>query len=93
MDQTNWDRKAHFDFFTRDDSSPLYGITIQIDIIHFYQYMKENQLSHYYVLIHATTKIMNLIENFRYKIRGKDVLLVERLIPSFTDLNVDMVFM
>lgn len=89
IDQTNWDRKEHFDFFSSDEGSPLYDITTQIDVTHFYHYVKENQLSFYYALIYATTKVMNGIENFRYKIRGADVVLIERLIPSFTDLKTD----
>jgi chloramphenicol O-acetyltransferase type A len=87
VDQTTWDRKEHFDFFSRETDSPLYDVTTQIDVTHFYKYVKQHNLSFYYGLIVATTKVMNQIENFRYKIRGSEVYLAERLIPSFTDLK------
>lgn len=89
IDQTTWDRKEHFDFFSGDNAFPLYDITTQIDVTHFYQYVKRNDISFYYGLIGATTKVMNSIENFRYKIRGEEVVLLERLIPSFTDLKMN----
>ncbi|OJG68711.1 hypothetical protein RV09_GL000110 [Enterococcus moraviensis] len=89
IDQSSWDRKEHFDFFSGDSGLPLYDITTQIDVTHFYQYIKHNDISFYYGLIDATTKVMNQIENFRYKIRGENVVLIDHLIPSFTDLKED----
>lgn len=86
INQENWDRKVHFDFFS-GEGAPLYDVTTSFDVTHYYDYVKEHQLSFYYGLIYATVKIMNNIENFRYKIRGEDVILMERLIPSFTDLK------
>lgn len=64
-------------------------MTTQLDVTHFYEYVKQNELSFYYSMIYATTTIMNQIENFRYKIRGEEVFLIDRLIPSFTDLKPD----
>lgn len=89
IDQNAWERKEHFDFFSGEGVSPLYDVTTQLDVTHFYRYVKHNQLSFYYGLIAATTEVMNQIENFRYKIRGKEVVSLERLIPSFTDLKAD----
>lgn len=40
-------------------------------------------------MIDAATKVMNRIENFRYKIRGEQVVLLDYLIPSFTDLRTN----
>ncbi|MDA9472008.1 CatA-like O-acetyltransferase [Enterococcus sp. 5H] len=87
IDQSTWKRKEHFDFFSGEGVSPLYDVTTQLDVTHFYRYVKHNRLSFYYGLIAATTEVMNQIENFRYKVRGDEVVLVERLIPSFTDLK------
>lgn len=89
IDQTTWDRKEHFDFFTHDDASALYDVTTEIDVTHFYRFIKQQNISFYYGLIDATTKVMNQIDNFRYKIRGENVVLVDHLIPSFTDLKKD----
>jgi chloramphenicol O-acetyltransferase type A len=89
IDQATWARKEHFDFFSQGQGLPLYDITTQLDVTHFYRYCKQEQLSFYYGLIAATTQIMNSIDNFRYKIRGQDVFLLDHLIPSFTDLKKD----
>lgn len=89
IDQKTWQRKEHFDFFSRAADSPLYDVTTQLDVTHFHEYVKQNELSFYYSMIYATTTIMNQIENFRYKIRGEEVFLIDRLIPSFTDLKPD----
>ncbi len=89
IQKEKWSRKEHFDFFSNDDGSPLYEITTHLDVSDFYDYIKKNQLSFYYSLIWATTEVINEIENFRYKIRGEDVILHSRLIPSFTDIKKD----
>lgn len=88
IDQNKWERKEHFDFFS-SNSLPLYDITTQIDVTHFYHYAKRNEISFYYGLVYATTKIINRIENFRYKIRDNEVVLLDYLIPSFTDLKAN----
>ncbi|MHC5227532.1 CatA-like O-acetyltransferase [Enterococcus sp. LJL99] len=87
IDQETWNRKEHFDFFSEGTGLPLYDITTQIDVTHFYQYVKHMDISFYYGLIYATTKIMNRIENFRYKIRENEVVILDHLLPSFTDLK------
>jgi chloramphenicol O-acetyltransferase type A len=89
IDQTTWVRKEHFDFFSQGQGLPLYDITTQINVTHFYRYCKHYQVSFYYGLIAATTRTMNTIENFRYKIRGNEVVLLDHLVPSFTDLKKD----
>lgn len=89
IDKEKWQRKEHFKFFSGDVGAPLYGITANLDVTNFYKYTKQHNISFYYSLIWATTEIMNKIENFRYKIRGEDVVLLERLIPAFTDLKAD----
>lgn len=87
IQQENWNRKEHFNFFSEDNGSPLYDITAYLDVIQLYKYAKQKHLSFYYCLIWATTQVINQIEDFRYKIRGRDVILYHHLIPAFTDMK------
>lgn len=89
VQQKNWSRKEHFNFFSNDKGSPLYDITAYLDVARLYNYSKQNHISFYYSLIWVTTKVMNQIKDFRYKIRGNDVILYNRLIPAFTDMKAE----
>lgn len=87
IDKTKWSRKEHFRFFSEDNGSPLYDITTYIDVTNFCNYVKRKRLSFYYSLIWVVTEVINKIEDFRYKIRGQDIIIFDRLIPGFTDLK------
>lgn len=87
IDMEKWSRKDHFNFFSADSGSPLYDITTYIDATNLYNYTKHNNISFYYSLIWITTEVINKIKDFRYKIRGKDIIIYDRLIPAFADLK------
>ncbi len=87
IQKETWNRKEHFDFFTGDGGSPLYDITTCLDVTKFYSYITTHKISFYYGLIWASTHVMNQLADFRYKIRGEDIILHRRLIPAFTDLK------
>jgi len=89
IDLQTWKRKEHFEFFYRMDY-PQYNICANIDITHFLKYVKDQNLSFYYAMIYAVTRTANLCENFRYRVReNKEIVLHEKLNPSFTDMNAD----
>lgn len=81
-----WKRREHFEFFYRMDY-PQYNICANIDVTRFLQFVKAHELSFYYAMIFATTKVTDECESFRYRIReGKQVILHDKLHPSFTDM-------
>ena len=88
IDIKNWSRKGHFEFFHRMDY-PQYNICMDIDVSNFIEYTRRNDLSFYYSMIFATTSVINRIDNFRYRIREDEVVLHEKIHPSFTDMNKD----
>lgn len=88
IDQKNWPRKEHFDFFSRMES-PSYNISFPLDVTHFYRVIKSKGLSFYYSMIHLSIQAANQVENLRYRIRGNEVVLHEGLHPSFADLGPD----
>jgi chloramphenicol O-acetyltransferase type A len=84
-----WKRREHFEFFYRMDY-PQYNICANIDITQFLPYVKNNNLPFYYAMIYVATKVTDECENFRYRVRdNKQVVLHDKLHPSFTDMPTD----
>lgn len=89
IDTEKWKRKEHFEFFYRMDY-PQYNICANIDITHFLTFTKKHKLAFYYAMIYAATKAANECENFRYRVReDKQIVLHDKLHPSFTDMQED----
>jgi len=86
VDLNNWDRKEHFNFFHRMDY-PQFNICANIDVTNFLRYVRENELLFYYAMIHTSTYIANQTVNFRYRIREGNVILHEKIHPSFTEIE------
>lgn len=89
IDLENWKRREHFEFFYHMDY-PQYNICANIDVTRFLHFVKENKWPFYYSMIYAVTKVTDQCENFRYRVReNKQVVLHDRLHPSFTDMSAD----
>ena len=86
IDKDKWARAEQFRFFS-PFSDPFFALTFSLDVTGLYDHVKAKGISFYYSLCWLTAKAMNGIEAFRYKIRGEDVVIVDELIPSFTDLK------
>jgi len=86
IDIENWKRKEHFLFFYRMDY-PQFNICLNLDITRFLKFTKDNKLSFYYAMIYAVMKIVNRIDDFKYRIRDGKVVLHETVHPSFTYMD------
>lgn len=86
IDQRRWPRKAHYDFFA-PMSDPFYTLTFPVDVTPLRRYVRARGLSFYYAMVYAVTRAMDGVEAFRYRIRGEEIVLHDRLVPSFTDLR------
>ncbi len=86
IDMDNWKRKEHYEFFHSLDY-PQYNVCVNIDITHFLDVVRKNNLSLYYSLVFAVTTTANECENFCYRIRDGRVILHEKTHPSFTDMT------
>lgn len=83
IDKETWPRKAHADFFARVDI-PLYSLTFSLDVSAVYSFSKRERLPFYYVMIYLSTRAVNAVQAFRYKLREDGVVLWDVLSPSFT---------
>jgi len=68
---------------------PQFNVCANIDVTHFLNFVQSNELPFYYAMIHAATLVVNQTVNFRYRIRGNEVILHEQTHPSFTDMEED----
>ena len=85
IDIETWDRKDHFNFF-KMVPYPIYNICFDIDISRLKGYTQDKSLSFNLSMIFIVTESLNEIDNFRYRLRGNDVVLHEALTPSYTDI-------
>jgi chloramphenicol O-acetyltransferase type A len=76
-------RRKHFEFFLGMDQ-PHFCVTADIDIQHFLQYIREHKMPFTATVVYTIAYILNEIPEFRYRIRGKEVVEHERIHPSFT---------
>lgn len=84
---TNPHRKKHFDFFNAMNH-PHFNVTVAVDITEFLSFTKAHQLSFSYAFIYFLSRTANEIREFRWRIRGDDIVEHEVVSPSFT-VNTD----
>ncbi len=92
IDMDTWGRRKHFDFF-REMASPHVNFCANVDITELLQWTKERQLPFTQVIVYMVARTANAVKEFRYRIRGNQVVVHDRVHPSFTVMtNVEDVF-
>lgn len=86
VDQSTWKRNVHYEFFKRMDY-PHHSICTNLDITRFLKYLKGRGLPFYHSMIYVSTAVLNTVEEFRYRMRQDQVVLHDRVHPSFTDME------
>ena len=81
-----WERKEAFELFSRKDY-PFYSVTVPIDVTNVKALSKSRELSFYYLMVWLCTKAVNSVEQVRIRIRGDEVVRLDRTEPSFTDMK------
>ena len=83
-----WPRTPHYLFFKRMDYAH-YNICANIDITGFLAKTRQQGLPFYYSMIHAVMSVLNTIDEFKYRIRGEEVVLHDMVHPAFSDMPKD----
>lgn len=91
VDMDKWKRKEHFNFFKAFDY-PHFNLCANVDITAFLGYIKEKKYPFFLSSVYATYKVANHIKEFRYRIRGEQVIEHEYVDPAVTIMNDDGVF-
>lgn len=86
IDIASWKRREHFEFFRRVDL-PFYNVNTDVEISGLREYARSHSLSFNNILVYLTTRSLNKIENFRFRLRGESVVVHEVLHPSFAHLK------
>ncbi|MBC3516166.1 chloramphenicol acetyltransferase [Neobittarella massiliensis] len=86
LDLASWPFQEHYRFFRQMDFQ-MFHICVNIDVTHFLRYTKERGLPFYPAMIYAAMRGTDEIEEFRYRTRGPDRVIVhDYLHPGFTDV-------
>jgi len=74
LDLDNWNRKEHFEFYNQFED-PYFAVTVDFDVTNAFAYSKKNKRSFFIVYLFACMKAINMIENFKYRIRDQKVII------------------
>lgn len=91
IDKAIWNRREHFEHFSAFDD-PFFGVTVNVDCTHTYQYAKEKGLSFSLLILYRIITAAWQVEEFRYRIEGDDVVCYDSLAPEATVGRKDHTF-
>jgi chloramphenicol O-acetyltransferase type A len=91
IDLEIWPRKATFDFF-KEFTYPQYNVCSTIELTKTLEFSQKRNLSSFILILFATLKAVNSIEEIKTRIQGEKVILYEVIHPSFTVLKPDSTF-
>ena len=91
LDTEKWNRKELFYFF-KDYDTPFFNICAEVEVTDLLAYTKENQISFFIASLYLSLKSANMIEAFRYRIRGEKVIIHDVIHAGSTVLNSDQTF-
>lgn len=91
IDLQTWPRREHYKLYNRFDH-PHFGMTANVDLSAFYPYVKQRGLSITIAIVYLISRAANEIPEFRYRIRGGEVVEHEVVHPSTTILAGDDLF-
>ncbi|MEA5091507.1 Chloramphenicol acetyltransferase 2 [bioreactor metagenome] len=86
IDLNTWPRAIHYHFFKRMDYAH-YLICSNVNVTNFLAKCREKNIPFYYAMIYAATFALNEVEAFKYRIRQENVVLHEKINPSFTAMQ------
>ena len=78
LDLSNWPRREHFAFF-KDYDQPFFNICAPVDVTNLRAFVKREGFSFFIACHYLSTRTGNEIECFRYRLRGEQVLVHERI--------------
>ncbi len=91
LDIENWNRKEHFRFFSEMDE-PFFGIVSEIDCTDAYSFCKQNKIPFFLFYLHKAIIAVNQIEEFRYRIRDNEIVILDTIHVTSTVSRADNTF-
>ncbi|MFP3595415.1 CatA-like O-acetyltransferase [Chryseobacterium sp. SIMBA_029] len=78
IDLENWNRKEHFDFFSKMQS-PYFGFTTEVDCTKAYHNAKEKGVSFFAAYLHKSMVAVNTVDAFKLRIIDGEVALFDTI--------------
>jgi len=91
IDMKTSPRHEHFDFYRAFDS-PHFNLCANVHITEFYAYIKAHGISFNISVVYVLARTANAIPEFRYRIRGEEVVEHEVVHPSQTIMGKQDIF-
>ncbi len=91
IDLQTWPRREHFQLYSGFDH-PHLGLSANVDLTAFYAGVKQRGSSIAVAIAYAIARAANAIPEFRYRIRGAEVIEHEIVHPSTTILSDEDLF-
>jgi chloramphenicol O-acetyltransferase type A len=91
IDMQTWPRRRLFTVYATFDH-PHFGMCANVDVTAFYPAVKQHGHSITLAIVYVITRVANAIPEFRYRIRGQQVVEHEVVRPSTTILAQDGLF-
>jgi len=73
IDINNWNRKEHFNFFSKM-VSPFFGIVTELDCTLCYENAKESEKSFFASYLHKSMIAVNAVDELKYRIIENDII-------------------
>lgn len=91
LDLQTWNRREHFHFF-KTYEQPFFNICAEVEVGALLKYCKAQRLSFFIASLFLSTKTANAIAPFRYRLRGEQVLVHDRVDAGSAVLMRDETF-
>lgn len=83
-------RRDRFELFDSMEN-PAINITFNMEVPEFRPYCKDKGYPPFHFFLYVLFKSLMKVENFRYRIYQDEVIMIDRLIPSYTVMNHNQV--
>lgn len=91
IDLENWNRKEHFEFFSKM-ASPYFGFTTEVDCTQAFETAKANQHSFFATYLHKSMIAVNAVDELRLRIVDNQVVLYDEVHGGSTIGRADGTF-
>jgi chloramphenicol O-acetyltransferase type A len=91
LDLGSWPRRQHFDFF-RKFEEPFFGVTVNVDLTLGYEHSKAAGVSLFIYYLYQALNAVNIIEPFKYRIEGDEVMVYDTINASPTIMRPNGTF-
>ncbi len=91
LDIATWNRQAHFELF-RQYEHPFFNLTAPVDVTRLHEFCQDSSLSFFLAGLFCSLKAANEVENLRYRLRGEQAIVWDKLDAGSTVLHDDNTF-